>query len=213
MADENQYLRSVLSEARRDLSAKTAAALGARVQARLLASTAYRDCSRVVLYAPRDQEVDTGLIAADALGSGRGLYYPIVDRARRRMRFGAVSDPGELRPGAYQIPEPPPGAPALEPEELRGGVLICVPGVAFTSAGTRLGRGGGFYDRMLAALGPDALAAGLGYSFQLLDRLPQEHWDRRLDLVVTESAVYATGRAPGAVAQPADQGGTTKWTY
>jgi 5-formyltetrahydrofolate cyclo-ligase len=212
VADEKHYLRTVLSEARRNLPVQTAAALAARVQARLLSSAAYRDSARVVLYASCDHEVDTALIAADVLGSGRRLYYPMVDRARRRMRLGAMPDPAELRPGAYAIPEPPAGTPALEPEELGEGTLICVPGLAFSAAGARLGRGGGYYDRMLAAVSSNAIAAGLGYSFQLLDRLPEEAWDRRLDLVVTESAVYAAGRAPGAAAQPADQGGTTRWT-
>lgn len=212
MADEKQYLRTILLEARRGLTAETADDLSALVQARLLASTVYQDCTSVVLYAPHEREVATALIAADALSSGRRLYYPIVDRARHRMSFGAVTDPDELRPGAYAIPEPPPDAPALEPAELAGGALVCVPGVAFTAAGIRLGRGGGYYDRMLAALAPGAVAAGLGYSFQLLDQLPCEAWDRRLDFVVTESAVYAAGRAPGAVAHPADQGGTSKWT-
>jgi 5-formyltetrahydrofolate cyclo-ligase len=212
VADEKQYLRSVLSEARRRLPVATASALGAGVQVCLLASRAYGEAACVVLYSPRDGEVDTKLIAADAVRSGRRLLYPIADRTHLRMRLGEVSDPSELRPGAYSIPEPPSAAPALEPEELGAGTLICVPAVAFTVSGARLGRGHGYYDRMLAALAPSVITAGLGYSFQLLDRLPQETWDRRLDFVVSESAVYAAGRAPRVAAQPADQGGTTRWT-
>ena len=213
MADEKQYLRAVLSEARRNLPSATANALAASVQACLLASPSYRKADCVALYAPRDNEVDTALIAADAVRSGRRLLYPIVDRAHLRMRLGEVSDQSELRPGAYSIPEPPPSAPALEPEELGTGTLVCVPGLAFTADGARLGRGRGYYDRMLAALSPSVLTAGLAYSFQLLDRLPRDAWDRQLDFVVTESAVYAAGRAPGVAAHPADQGGTTRWTY
>lgn len=210
MADDKQYLRTVLSEARRNLSAARAAQLSARVQARLLATRAYLAAARVVLYAPRDGEVDTALIAAAALGSRRQLYYPLVDRERRRIRLGAVSDPAELRPGAFGIPEPPESS-AQEAGEI-GAALVCVPGLAFTPAGARLGRGGGYYDRLLAAFGAGAVAAGLGYSFQLIDRLPEEIHDRRLDLVVTESAVYAAGGAPRAAARPADQGGIPKWT-
>lgn len=213
MADEKQHLRTVLSEARRNLPRETAAALSAQVQARLLGSAAYRNAPRVALYAPRDCEVDTALVAADALASGRLVLYPRVDRTRGRMTLAAVADLAELRPGAWGIPEPPADAPAFEAPELGEGALICVPGLAFTPAGARLGRGGGYYDRMLARLGAKTVSAGLGYAFQILDRLPEGSFDRRLDLIVTESAVYAAGRAPGAAAQPADQGGTTRWTY
>lgn len=212
MADEKQYLRTILSEARRCLPAAAAGASAIAVQRRLLGLSVYRDAACVVLYAPRDGEADTAFIAADAVRSGRLLRYPIVDRAHLTMRFAEVSDPSALRPGAYSIPEPSPDAPAIEPTELAAGTLLCVPGVAFTAGGARLGRGRGYYDRVLAKLAQGVVTAGLAYSFQLLDRLPREAWDRQLDFVVTESAAYAAGPAQGAAAQPADQGGTTRWT-
>ncbi|HVB81317.1 MAG TPA: 5-formyltetrahydrofolate cyclo-ligase [Candidatus Binataceae bacterium] len=197
MADEKQYLRAVLSEARSSLSAERAGVLSARVQRCLLATKAYLAAAKVVLYAPLGREVETALIAADALRSHRQLYYPIADRGHHRIRFGAVSDPGELRPGAFGILEPP-ATGAFEAEALApdlDAALICVPGIAFTLAAARLGRGGGYYDRLLATLPAHAVTAGLGYSFQLLDRLPEQAHDRRLDLIVTESAVYAASDA------------------
>ena len=209
VADEKQYLRAVLSEARSSLSAERARALSMRVQERLLATPAYLAAAKVVLYAPLGREVETALIAADALRSHRQLYYPVVDRNRHRLLLGAVSSPSELRPGAFGISEPP-TIGALEPDEL-GAALVCVPGIAFTPAAVRLGRGGGYYDRLLAALDSGGVTAGLGYSFQLIDRLPEQAHDRRLDLVVTESAVYAASAAPRAAAQTADQGGLPKW--
>jgi 5-formyltetrahydrofolate cyclo-ligase len=209
VADEKQYLRAVLSEARSSLSAACAGARSARVQQRLLSTKAYLAAAKVVLYAPLGREVETNLIAADALRSHRQLYYPIADRKHRRIRLGAVSDLGELRAGAFGILEPP-AAGALEAEAL-GAALVCVPGIAFTPAATRLGRGGGYYDRLLATLSVEVVTAGLGYSFQLIDRLPEQAHDRRLDFIVTESAVYATSGAPSAAAQPTDQGGLPKW--
>jgi 5-formyltetrahydrofolate cyclo-ligase len=209
VADEKQYLRAVFSEARHNLSAERARELSERVQQHLLDTPGYLAAAKVVLYAPLGREVDTALIAADALRSRRRLYYPTVDRKRQRLVLGAVSDPGELRPGAFGISEPP-TVGALEPKEL-GAALVCVPGIAFTPAAARLGRGGGYYDRLLAALEREAVTAGLSYSFQLIDRLPEQAHDRRLDLVVTESAVYAASAAPHAAAQTADQGGLPKW--
>jgi len=217
VADEKQYLRAVLSEARSSLSAECARALSMRVQQRLLATSAYLTATRIVLYAPLGREVETALIAADAIRSRRQLFYPIVDRKSRRITLGAVSSLDDLRFGAFGILEPPaigalepPAIGALEQDRL-GDALVCVPGLAFTPAAARLGRGGGYYDRMLAALPAEAATAGLSYSFQLIDRLPEQTHDRRLDLIVTESAVYAASGAPHAAAQAADQGGLPKW--
>jgi 5-formyltetrahydrofolate cyclo-ligase len=209
VADEKQNLRAILFEARSSLSAAYIGAMSTRVQQRVLSLQAYLAATKVVLYAPLDGEVETALIAADALLSHRQLYYPIVDRERRRIRLGAVSDLAELTPGAFGILEPA-AAGALEAEEL-GPALVCVPGAAFTPAAARLGRGGGYYDRLLAALSAETVTAGLGYSFQLIDRLPEHLHDRRLDLVVTESAVYAASGAPHAATQTSDQGGSHKW--
>jgi 5-formyltetrahydrofolate cyclo-ligase len=210
VADEKQYLRAVLSEARSNLPAERADALSRRVQQRLLTTSAYREAVKVVLYAPCGREVETALIAADALRSHRQLYYPIVDRSSRRVGLVAVSDPGQLRPGAFGIMEPP-ASGALESLIDLGAALMCVPGIAFTPAAVRLGRGGGYYDRLIAALPAQTVTAGLGYSFQLIDRLPEQTHDRRLDLIVTESAVYAASGAPHAATQTADQGGLPKW--
>ena len=184
-----------------------------QVQRRLLATLEYRASRKILLYAPVGGEVDTALIAADALRTRRQLYYPIIDRGLCRLRLGAVADLGELRAGAFGIPQPP-VAGAREARDLAsdpGAALVCVPGVAFTPAGARLGRGGGYYDRLLAELPREVRAAGLGYSFQLIDRLPEESHDRRLDFIVTESAVYAASAAPPAATQTADRGGLPKW--
>jgi 5-formyltetrahydrofolate cyclo-ligase len=92
-----------------------------------------------------------------------------------------------LTPGAHGILEP-----KTSPVDLSSmpRCIIVVPGVAFTSRGARLGRGGGHYDRLLAELSPQAIKVGLAYSFQLLDDIPQSGWDQRLNFVVTESAIY-----------------------
>ena len=64
--------------------------------------------------------------------------------------------------------------------------LVLVPGIAFTRAGGRMGRGFGFFDRFLAHRAARAIKIGIGFNFQIVESLPLEPHDVKLDLVVTD---------------------------
>jgi 5-formyltetrahydrofolate cyclo-ligase len=68
--------------------------------------------------------------------------------------------------------------------------VVVLPGLAFTRAGDRLGQGGGWYDRFLTAVRADCTNIGVGFDVQLVDDLPIEAHDVRLDCVVTESGPH-----------------------
>jgi len=74
--------------------------------------------------------------------------------------------------------------------------VVIVPGLAFTPHGDRLGQGGGWYDRFLADVRPDCRTIGVGFAEQIVDTLPVEVHDIRLDHVVTESGDVVRGDAP-----------------
>jgi 5-formyltetrahydrofolate cyclo-ligase len=206
VADDKQYLRNVIKESRDALSAHQAAALSAQVQARLIGTGFYQSAPAVVLYAPMDNEVATDLILRDSLSAGRRVYYPRLDSGAPAL--APITDPGELAPGRFGIPEPPPRG-SIAPGGLKAAVL-CVPGLAFTTAGVRLGRGLGYYDRMLAELDPTTVTAGLAYSFQVLDSVPETERDRRLRYLVTEFAVHVAAESQSAIKMRIDRGGTSK---
>ncbi len=65
--------------------------------------------------------------------------------------------------------------------------VVIVPGTAFTAAGDRLGQGGGWYDRFLLGIRPDCVTIGVGFEPQLVDALPTEAHDVRLDRIVTDA--------------------------
>jgi len=69
--------------------------------------------------------------------------------------------------------------------------VAIIPGVGFDLAGRRLGRGGGHYDRALARY-PLLVSVGVASEVQVVDCLPEESWDRRMDLVVTERRIIAS---------------------
>ena len=96
----------------------------------------------------------------------------------------AVRGPDELTPGPFGIAEPRPSCPTVAPAALD---VILVPGVAFDRAGGRLGYGGGFYDRFLAACTGPRL--GLAFALQLVACVPREAHDLPLAVLVTEAEV------------------------
>jgi 5-formyltetrahydrofolate cyclo-ligase len=200
VADQKKILRRILAECRAGLPANHAERLSALVQRNLIDEPCYAEAACVVLYAAKDNEVATDLIFAHAIGSGRRVLYPRVVAQTHHLSLVRVATRAELQSGAFGILEPT-GAEVVRYADLER-ALICVPGVAFGPAGQRLGRGGGYYDRTIAALAPRTVTAGLAYSFQVLDQLPETPGDRRLGLIVTESAVHwASRRLPAAGAR------------
>ena len=89
--------------------------------------------------------------------------------------------PGSLVRGAFGILEPAEDASRCAVGDID---LLVVPGTAFTPDGRRMGRGGGFYDRLLARPDFRAFTVGVCFSFRLLDSLPAEPHDKTVDLVI-----------------------------
>jgi 5-formyltetrahydrofolate cyclo-ligase len=193
MADQKHRLRKVMRKCRTNLPSAQALIFSRSIQTRAIALECHRRAVAVLLYAAVDNEVATTLILEHALATGRRVFYPVADVATGSLDFRAVDAAAALRPGHFGIPEPIAGPP-IEPGELRAAVVF-VPGLAFGARGERLGMGGGYYDRFLTSAGPEVTAVGLGYSFQIVERMPQNPWDWRLDYVVTELAVFEPRRA------------------
>jgi 5-formyltetrahydrofolate cyclo-ligase len=114
----------------------------------------------------------------------RTVLLPRVDG--ENLVFHRVESPGQLRPGAFSVFEPDAAlCPVVSPSEAE---VIFVPGMAFTVDGARLGRGRGFYDRLLAELPRSVLRAGVCFPGQVLDVLPVESHDELVDVVLTAPA-------------------------
>jgi 5-formyltetrahydrofolate cyclo-ligase len=173
--------------------ARRSAPLGAtaapEAQARLLACEPVRRARVVCLYSALPDEVPTRSIARALVERGVGLVYPRVEGSR--LWLGRVASPAELAPGYRGVLEPPHDAPAVEPADVD---VFVVPGLLFSRAGDRLGRGGGFYDRLLSGAGPRARAVGLCYADRVVEQLPRASWDQRVDCIVTERAVIRVER-------------------
>jgi len=117
------------------------------------------------------------------LNPQRRWVLPRVDG--ESLTFHAVSAPAtELHPGRFRIREPQADSPLVPIPEIDA--FLC-PGLAFDRKGNRLGRGRGFYDRMLAATRAEALKIGVCFPFQIVeDTFPESH-DIRMDGLITPS--------------------------
>ncbi len=109
--------------------------------------------------------------------------YPRVVGAGE-MRCHAITSSSDLERGAFGLQEPKETCPTLAPHELD---LVVVPGWAFTSDGARLGKGGGYYDRLLADVQGEGATIGVCFQCQLWDTVPIEDHDRAMDVVLTGS--------------------------
>ena len=112
-------------------------------------------------------------------GDARRLGLPVIDRETKQLCFHIWYPGCPMEDDAYGIPKPK-GTPAFEPQ------LLLVPCVGFGPQGLRLGYGGGFYDRTLAALATLPATVGLAYAHGFVPWLAAEPHDVPLDAVLTD---------------------------
>ena len=189
MGDKKRALRGAILAKREALSSTLVCAWGEAIQRFVLALPAYQSAEAIGLYSPAANEVETSEIARDALATGKGLYYPKVSGGCSNIF--QVRSTADLVPGRYGIREPAGGRRL--PRGVDAGLVVFVPGVAFDCNGNRLGRGTGWYDRLLGGLDARVPRIALAYEFQLLEEVPVEPGDLPVHAIVTEKRVIACG--------------------
>ena len=157
----------------------------ARLAGALLASFAPPMGSIIAGYWPMGEEMDPRPLMLALASRGHFLALPVTPPRGQPLSFRAWKPGAALRTGPMGTSEPAGG------DELRPDVLL-VPLLAFDRAGRRLGYGGGYYDRTLAAL-PGAKAIGIAYAGQEMAEVPAGPQDMRLSLIATEDSVIVCG--------------------
>lgn len=154
----------------------------------------------VGLYWPFRGEIDPRPLARGLIAAGTRIGLPVVVTRDAPVEFREWSPQSAMTRGVWNIPIPD-GTPVVHP------ACLVVPLVGFDTAGYRLGYGGGYYDRTLAARRPRPWAVGLGFDLGRLDSIrPLDH-DVPMDGIVTESGAVRHDRArdgPGAAGPGVD---------
>ena len=174
------------------------AAIGQCVSQRLLALPVVRQATVLAAYAAMADEIPIEEVIEDKLRQGGKVVMPRYDAAARCYRMVAIANPEkDLARGHYGIREPRPELFPEDPAALRGmDTVWLVPGLAFDPQGHRLGRGAGYYDRLLAGVAGPRI--GVAQDWQILPAVPAEPHDAILTMVVSEHRLFEPPQVPSA---------------
>lgn len=143
--------------------------------------------STIMLYMPMPSEVNVMDLLKLWVETGQRVCVPVVDWDTRKMvakQIQSIDQP--MKKLKFGLQEPESGV-VVDPAEID---FIVVPGLGFDDKGARLGRGGGFYDRFLSKLPDEAIRCGVCFDCQMVEQIPVEAHDIRMNLVVTDQHVY-----------------------
>ena len=172
-----QRMRELLIQKRRMLSAEERTAQSELILSQLEKMTVFREAKTVLLYYPKNNEVDV-LPLFKRYKRDKVLLLPVTHR--NGMTANPYEGNDKMHRGKVGIPEPT--TPPFE-----GNIdIIIVPAVAFDKQGNRLGRGGGYYDRFLKKQS-HATFIGVGYDFQLVDEVPVRKHDQKMHRIILPS--------------------------
>ena len=177
-----QTLRRQMRTLRAALSLLERASAAALVNQRLRALCLEQNWNAVAVYLATDEELNLDEFIAWLLARGVKVYAPYGDD------FALLNSLEAVNVGKFGVREPrkPQNTQStLLPEEL----VFLMPGLAFDRRGSRLGFGGGWYDRALSRY-PQALKIGIAFDFQIVDEVPREAHDILMDALVAPSACH-----------------------
>lgn len=175
---EKHEIRRKIKSLRLMLSDEEKESAAEEVFAQLEKTAAFLMADHILMYNSLADELPTRSFLRKWNGR-KHFYLPRVNGVNLDI---LPYDRTRLELGSFHIEEPT-GDDTVDPSTLE---MIVVPAVAYDRKGNRMGRGKGFYDRLLADT--RATKVGVGYEFQVFDQIPVESHDIPMDLVITQSS-------------------------
>ena len=174
---DKKELRRTIRERKRAMTEEEIVNRSAKLGELFAQSDAYKNAKTIYGYLPYNQEVRTVPMLEQALKDGKKVAVPKV--YGDEMKFLYLDDLSKVSKGYAGIPEPIADEPVADDKT----ALVLMPGLAFDPEGHRIGYGGGFYDKFLAAE-PNHPTLALCYEFQMLPALDTEEHDIPVDTVL-----------------------------
>jgi 5-formyltetrahydrofolate cyclo-ligase len=152
-----------------------------KIRARLKEHILFQKAQAVLFFASLPEEVDLWPLLEESINQNKVVALPSFDEETQNYRSRRVKDLHvEILSGQFGIREPATACIEIPLADLD---LVLVPGVAFDLRGNRLGRGKGFYDRLLQNF--DGKKIGIAFDEQVVEAVPAGHLDIRMDLILT----------------------------
>jgi 5-formyltetrahydrofolate cyclo-ligase len=178
LKEHKKEIRNRIKKLKKAVSAEELKRQSEMIREKVIGSATFKNAEHILLYWPLPDEVDTRTIL-NTFKDKKHLYLPVIKGDD--LEIFLYEGEEKMVPGEkYGIPEP--AGKKIEDESLID--LVIVPGVAFDKQNNRLGRGAGYYDRILKRL-PGSKKTGLAFNFQIIDEIPVETHDIRMDEVIT----------------------------
>ena len=174
---DKKELRRQIREQKRAMTVEQIEEASRRLGELFINTPQYKNAKTIYGYLPYNQEVRTVPMLEQAMRDGKRVAVPKC--YGDEMKFIYMDDLSKVELGYANIPEPIEDGPVAEDKT----ALVLMPGLAFTEKGDRMGYGGGFYDKFLAAE-PDHPTVALCYAFQMVETLPTAEYDIPVDCVL-----------------------------
>jgi 5-formyltetrahydrofolate cyclo-ligase len=182
-------LRRKIGAALADMPLEKRTADSAKICARLRELPVWQKAGTVLLFAPMPGEPDIWPLLAEALAAGKTAALPRFNPSDKQYVASRVQNvQRDVVSGHFGIREPAARCPEIPLSRFD---LILVPGVAFDWRGRRLGRGKGYYDRLLA--GTDGVKCGIAFDEQMANEVPVGPLDMRLNFMLTPARSVKCG--------------------
>ena len=188
MDGQKDALRKRIRSALDEISPAQRIAASGQLRTRLQEHPVWKNAKSVLFFAPLANEADVWPLLEGAPAAGKDPALPRFDARQQGYVACRVQNlPGEIVTGRFGIREPSAGCPEIL---LHVPDLILVPGVAFDLSGHRLGRGKGYYDRLLAKA--RGVKCGVAFDEQIVKAVAAGTHDIRMDFILTPTRVIKT---------------------
>lgn len=190
MIEDKQAIRSKILNIRNKMSETEIKSKSTAIIQQVLKTPEYEEADNILLYADFNHEVMTKELFDYAVLNKKRVYFPKCSDSGNKMEFYQIVSVKQLSRGKYGILEPPVEREYCFSYRKEEDTLAIIPGVAFDMQGYRIGYGKGFYDSYLKNRMQMTFMA-LAYSNQIVETIPHERHDIRMDKVVTEEIIYS----------------------
>lgn len=176
-------IRKKLLAKRQSLPQKQTELSNKKITRKLRKTTEFKRAKIVLAYHPIHNEIDvTELI----LKTKKTFVLPRICAKSNRLHCHKVANINELKTGKFNIKEPSTKHPVIARNKID---LVLTPGIAFDKKGNRIGYGKGYFDKLFKTLSTDCIKIALAHDFQIIENIPAEKHDQKVDFIVTEKRI------------------------